>query len=124
MGLIVVQNLQGFFYADGDGLSKETMNEQTESLENLLGLYETPTRELIVIYTQLKNSNTQTKSGQKSTTFVPTMTADLEGVQSIHPKQILEGRKNDKIAQAFLKEAENPELHAKQQQVRFHNVVV
>ncbi|PRP88606.1 hypothetical protein PROFUN_03017 [Planoprotostelium fungivorum] len=115
----ILKKLQDFFYAGGDGLTKETMNENTSTLEKLLGLYETPTRELIVIYTQLKNSNNgSNQANMKSTTIVPTMTADLEGVQSIHPKQILEGRKNDKIAQAFLKEAENPELHQKQQQIR------
>eukprot|EP01117_Protostelium_nocturnum_P007206 TRINITY_DN2579_c0_g3_i1.p1 TRINITY_DN2579_c0_g3~~TRINITY_DN2579_c0_g3_i1.p1 ORF type:complete len:1547 (-),score=508.88 TRINITY_DN2579_c0_g3_i1:59-4699(-) len=115
-----LKKLQDFFHADGSGLSKEMMTEQTATLEKLLGLYETPTRELIVIYTQLKNSNqSQNTSNVKGTTVVSTIDINrLEGIEFIHPKQILEGRKDDKIAQAFLQEAENPELHKKQQEIR------
>jgi len=117
--------IRDYFHADGEGLSLDFLNGHQDNLSDLLKLYEKPSNQLIVQFLamssdRLSSETTASQRNISNSVFIEKIKDDLTNTQikPIHIKKILEWRKTDKIAHAFLCELLDPKVHQSQQQLR------
>jgi len=118
------EQLREYFYADGKGVPKEILDEQTGILYKMLELYEMPTLDMIVLYVKKQKKEKKDEDNNEPTPKLKKrkQKRDVDShfleIDAVHLLRILEGRKSDKLAQAFLKELQDPEVREKVEAIR------